>query len=151
MAVDVSDRLGKPQLAGGFVVGKGYVKKRALAGAGMEVGGLIGGVISATGDYIGAKTAPKTETPSFKGLAYLAVSADEVVLFKARQGFRSPSVEEELARLSRSDIQSTEFSGGYLSHLTIVPRDGGAWEFEVQRAYKKSGIAIAEALGAAIS
>lgn len=151
MGVDVSDRIGQTQLAGAFVVSKGFVKRAALSHAGAGVGGVLGGVISATGQAIGSKTAPVTDTPQFKGLAYLAVTEDEVVLFKAKQGFKSPSVTEELARLRRSDIQDSEFRSGYLSHLTIRPLDGGPWEFEVQRVYKKAGRAVADALGATIS
>jgi len=151
MAVDVSDRLGKAQLAGAFVVGKGFVKKKALGNAGAGVGGVLGGVISAAGGAVAAKTAPRSDTPAFKGLAYLAVTEDEVVLFKAKQGFKSPSVSEEIGRLARGEIESSEYRGGYLSHLTIRPREDGPWEFDVQRAYKKSGRAVADALGATIS
>lgn len=148
MAVDVSDRLGAAQLAGAFVVGKGFVRKKALSNAGVGVGGAIGGVIGAAGDYVGSKTTPGSDAPDFKGLAYLAVTAEEVVLFKAKQGFRSPSVEQELARLPRAEIETSEFRSGYLSHLKLNLRDGSNWEFEVQRAYKKQGVAVAGALGA---
>jgi hypothetical protein len=149
MAVDVSDRLGATQLAGAFVVGKGFIKKKALGNAGAGVGGLIGGAISAAGEYAASKTVTDhTDSPELKGVGYLAVTADEVVLFKTKPGFRAPSVSDEIARLPRGEIQTSEFDSGYVSHLKLHLLDGGIWEFSVQRAYKKSGIAVAETLGA---
>lgn len=151
MAVDVSDKLGKQQLAGAFVVNRGFVKKSALNNAGSQVGGALGGVISAAGGAIANKTTPETETPKFRGLAYLAVTDSELVLFNAKQGMMSPSVGEEITRLPRNEIRSSEFHAGYVSQLTIHPNEGGSWELSVQRAYKKAGQAIAQELQAVIS
>jgi hypothetical protein len=148
MAVDVSDRLGATQLAGAFVVSNGFVKKRAMGSAGAGVGGLLGGAISAAGEALASKATPQTATPDFRGVAFLAVTDGEVVLFKTKQGLRAPSVSDELARLPRSEIQTSDFDSGYVSHLKLQLLDGGSWEFSIQRAYKKSGIAVAEVLGA---
>ena len=48
MALDASQLLGSPQLAGVKVSPRGLAKGTALGSAGIGVGGLLGGAISAT-------------------------------------------------------------------------------------------------------
>jgi hypothetical protein len=52
MALDASEQIGAPQLAGTLVMPKGTTKKTALGGAGIGVGGALGAAISSTGSAL---------------------------------------------------------------------------------------------------
>jgi hypothetical protein len=143
---DASQVLGSPEVAGTFLNPKGTLKKKATASAGRAVGGLVGAVGSNL-----AQSHQKQEgtTPDFGQVGYLAVTADELALVRGKIGAIKPKIRDEvLARRPRSDVQSVELEGGKLikADLTIQFADGGAWEFEVPKVYRKTADRLVQEL-----
>ena len=140
MALDASHVLGAQQLAGVRVNPKGFLKRRAAAGAGMYAGGAVGAVVgAAAGARAGRQEqelASVSETPSFR-LAYLAVTADELALIRLKTGLVGVKLAEVIERVSRSEVASGELGGGVSPALTVGFRDGGEWLLEVPRPFKR--------------
>lgn len=149
MAGDAADALGAPEVAGSFVSAKGLTGRMAKVAASGVVGGVIGGMAAqaaATGKkYDGA--------PDFGTTGYVAVSAEEVAIVQAKKGLMKPKVGSEvIARAPRSEIASAELDPGALkSALKIEFADGGWWEFEVPKIYRKSAEQVVRALGGSVS
>ena len=151
MAADASQALGAPEVAGTFVNPKGMAKKMTASVAGGVVGGAIGsaGASAATGGaYAGA-----ADVPEFGRVAYVAVSAGEIVLVKTKSGMMKMKITEEvLARAPRTEIASVELDAGrLLSHLRIGFADGMQWEFDVPKANQKAAKGFVAALGGTVS
>lgn len=141
MAIDASELIGAPQIAGVKVMSRGATMGRAVNQGGLAVGGLIG---AAGGALASGKTAKKgaadrAETPEFKGQALLALTDDEVVLVKLKQGAMSAKPTEVLARAPRDQVTTAELAGGLVPKLSIAFADGSAWSMDVPRVVKKQG------------
>jgi hypothetical protein len=143
MAEDASAALGAPQLAGSFVGPKGLTRSMTARAAGGIVGAALAGGAGAEG------------TPNFGRVGYLAVSDGELALVKAKSamlGLKMKPTEEVLARVSRSEVASTELDKGALkSSLKIEFTGGGAWEFEIPKANRKTAGQVVGALGGRVS
>jgi hypothetical protein len=147
MAADASEALGAPQLAGSFVSPKGLTKQLTAGAAGTVVGGAAGSMAAhmATGglQWDGA--------PDFGRVGYVAVTAEEIAIVKGKSGLMKPKVGSEvIARAPRSEIAAVELDPGALkAALKVRFADGGHWEFEVPKIYRKTAQQVVRALGGA--
>lgn len=148
MALDASQVLGSPQLAGVKVSPRGFTKRTAAGSAGIGVGGILGGAISATaGATAGRRQAQMaSETPNFGRVAYLAVTEDELALIKLT-GLATFKLDQVIERVPRSDVASAELGRSIAPSLTITFGNRGSWQLEVARVAKKDAEAVVHALG----
>ncbi len=134
------------EIVGTLVNPKGMAKKMTAAVAGRLVGGLAGSL--AVGMATGSPYAGVPDLPDFGRVGYVAVTADEVAVLKTKSGALKMKVTDEvLVRVRRSQIVSVEWNEGtLLSHLVVDFADGTSWEFDIPKAAKRSGGAVAHAL-----
>jgi hypothetical protein len=169
LAAQISGVLGAPQVAGAFVNPKGLTKSAAIGEAGNQVGGVFGVVGSAITGFLtnlALEIFPKRRahkeyedhssnvahdaTPLFDTIAYLAVSADDVLLVQANTDMArwvklGPEV---MGRVPRSAVAFAELDlGHWLSTLRIESADDGWWQFEVRRKHRDTAEQVARALG----
>lgn len=123
MALDSSQLLGAPQLAGAKVNPRGMAK---------HVAGGVTGTLPARIAY-GPTVRANPDTPTFGRLAFLAVTESEVALIKLKSGVVRVFLDEVVERVSRSDVASAELGGGVAPPLTVTFTDGSTWELEVPR------------------
>jgi hypothetical protein len=144
---DAADVLGAPEVAGAWVNRRGKAKRTMSTVAGAEIGGAVGSVVGA-GISQGSPR-PTAETPDFGGFAYLALSADELVLVKGKQGLMKLKMTDEVvAKVPRSDVVSIEAGEGKIAApLTITFSDGGQWDLEVARAHRSAAEQVVAELG----
>ncbi len=144
MAGDASDVLGAPQVAGSFVSPKGLTKRMAGVAAAGVVGGVAGGMAAQA-----AATGRKYEgAPDFGVIGYVAVTADEVAIVKGKQGLMKPKIGSDvIARAPRSEVAAVELDPGALkAALKISFTNGGWWQFEVPKIYRKTAQQVVSAL-----
>ena len=145
---DASKALGAPEIAGAWIERKGFAKKEMNAIASAEIGGMLG---AAVGTGLSGKATPKptAETPSFGAYAYLALSANDLVLVKAKQGLTGLKLTDDvIASVPRSAVASVELGQGKVSSpFTITFSDGGTWELEVARARRRGAERVIAELG----
>ena len=141
MAIDASELLGAPQIAGVKVMARGATMGRALNQGGVSVGGLIGaaGGALASGKAAKAGAAGRADTPEFKGQALLALTDAEVALVKLKQGAVSAKPTEVIARAPRDQVSGASLANGLVPKLSITFTDGSAWSMDVPRVVKKQG------------
>jgi hypothetical protein len=154
MARDASDVLGSPQLVGLTVNPRGLSKGKTLGGSGIYAG-LAGALISSFAAMRAgkqqAKIAAESQTPAFKRIALLSLTADDLALVtlvkvKGQKGLQAQDV---IARVPRRDVASTELGGGgiYSPPLTITFHNGDRWELETPRPFKKQAQELVHAFG----
>jgi hypothetical protein len=154
MARDASEVLGSPQLAGVTVNPRGLAKSRSLGMSGIYAG-LIGAVVSSFASMKAgqkqAKIAAESQTPEFKRIALLAVTADELALvslvkIKGKSGLEPQDV---IVRVPRGEVASAELGGGgiYSPPLTITFRNGDIWQLETPRPFKKKAQEVVQLFG----
>ena len=152
MAIDASELLGAPQIAGVKVMARGATMGRAFNQGGVAAGGLIGAAGGALAGGKAAKSgaASRGDTPGFKGQALLALTDDEVALVKLKQGAISAKPSEVIARAPRDQITDATLANGLVPKLSISFSDSSAWSMDVPRVVKKQGDTnrIVELLGA---
>jgi hypothetical protein len=148
MALDASQILGSPQLAGVKVNSRGAARSKVAGSAGIGVGGILGGAISATAGTRAERRQAQvaSETPNFGRVAYLAVTEYELALIKLK-GLVTFTLDEVITRIPRSDVASAELGGGLAASLTIKLSNGDSWQLEVPRPSKKHAQAVVHALG----
>jgi hypothetical protein len=149
MALDASQVLGSPQLAGVKVNPRGAAKSKAAGPAGAAVGGIVGAVYGATAGMRAERQQMQVaaETPEFGRVAYLAVTQDELALIKLKSSLVTFTLDEVIVRIPRSDVASAELGRGIASSLTITFGNGDSWQLEVPRPSKKHAQAVVHALG----
>jgi F0F1-type ATP synthase membrane subunit c/vacuolar-type H+-ATPase subunit K len=141
MAIDASELLGAPQIAGVKVMPRGAMMARAVNQGGMSVGGVIGAAGGALGSGKAAKAgvADRAETPEFKGQALLTLTDVDVALVKLKQGALSAKPTEVIARAPREQVTGVTLASGLVPKLSISFADGSAWSMDVPRVIKKQG------------
>ena len=141
MAIDASELLGAPQIAGVKVMARGATMGRAFNQGGAAVGGLIGAAGGALASGKAAKkgAAGRAETPDFKGQALLALTDADVALIKLKQGAVSAKPTEVIARAPRDQVTEATIANGLVPKLSISFADGSAWTMDVPRVVKKQG------------
>jgi hypothetical protein len=137
MALDASQVMGSPQLAGVKVNPRGMAKR---------VAGGVAGRLPARIVY-GSSDQTTSESPNFGRLAYLAVTDDELALIKLKSGLVTLKLDEVIMRIPRSDVASAELGSGIASPLTITFGNGDSWELEVPPPNQKHAQAVVHALG----
>jgi hypothetical protein len=140
MALDASEILGSPQLAGVKVNRQGTTKKAYV--------GIVGAKIIDKANERKGKVAPESQTPDFGRLAWLAVTADEVALVELK-GSLTLKLNEVIARAPRSEVAAAELGGASIMispPLKIQFKDGGSWDFEVPRPSRNDAVAVADVL-----
>ena len=151
MAYNASEILGAPQVAGARVLSKGFIMKHAWGpgGAGLA-GGVAGAVASASGTEVLKRKEKRQEeqspsvTPKIGRSAYLAATADELALVDINQKSLTGKLSDVLMRVPRDQVESVDFKGGFVSHLTVAFTDGSRWEFDVAKGGGKDCKALAE-------
>jgi hypothetical protein len=148
MALDASQLLGSPQLAGVKVSPKGLTMSIATRNAGVGVGGALGAVIGSTASTRADRRQAKTgsETPDFGRVAYLAVTQEELALIKLKSGLATFKLDEVIERVPRGDVASAEIREGVAPSLTIRFGNGDSWRLEFGRVVKKDARAVVRAL-----
>ena len=134
----------KSSIAHTYVEPRGAIRSFVSKAAGRELLGTVGGVVADMG------TKPPEKSPVKAGdIAYMAVFADEVVVFKGKRGaFKPKPTEEVIATVPRSAVASARLDRKSMKGvLTLTFQDGEPWEFDMPRAYLKSADAVAKALG----
>src|SRR6185437_8926529 len=140
MAIDASELLGAPQIAGVKVMARGATMSRAW-----NQGGAAGGLIGAAGGALASGKASKkgsaarADTPEFKGQALLVLTDDEVALVKLKQGAVSAKPTEVIARAPRDQVAEANLANGLVPKLSITFTDGSTWSMDVPRVVKKQG------------
>ena len=136
MALDASQLLGSPQLAGAKVNPRGMARR---------VAGGVAGTLPARIVY-GPSNRTASDTPKFGRLAYLAVTESELALIKLRSGVVRVFLDEVVERVPRTQVASAELGGGVAPPLTIIFSDGSNWDFEVPRPSKGHAKSVVGAL-----
>ena len=92
---------------------------------------------------------PTAETPSFGAYGYLALSANDLVVVKAKQALTGMKLTDDvIASVPRSAVASAELGQGKVSSpFTITFSDGGSWELEVARARRRGAERLIAELG----
>jgi hypothetical protein len=137
MALDASQVLGSPQLAGVKVNPRGMSKR---------VAGGIAGQLPARIVY-GASGQTTSEAPDFGRLAYLAVTDSELALIKLKSGLVTVKLDEVIVRIPRSEVVSAELGSGLVTPLTLMFGNGDSWRLEVPPPNKKHAEAVVHVLG----
>ena len=145
MAMDASQMLGMPQIAGVLVNPRGLASATAaptaLAAGGPLVGTLAAGVIQ------DAESDPgREETPRFGRAAWLAVTERDLALVKLK-GLVKAKLDEVIAKISREDVTAIELGDGKLTRpMVIAFADGTHWQLEVAPQLVKRAQSVIEAL-----
>lgn len=150
MALDATELLGSPQLAGCKVNPRGSNKAIIRkAGVGEGLGGVVAGAVA--GKKLGAEReqAAASVTPAFTMIGWLALTATELALVSIDRK-RGLSLDEVLARVPRSEITSVELGKAapmISKPLTITFTNGDYWIVEVPALGKGDVKEIAAAFG----
>jgi hypothetical protein len=121
-------------VVGTFVEPRGMIRSVVAAAAGREVLGLVGAVAASS---IAASSQPDA-SPLAKGqIAYLAVFADQVILFRAKRGALKPKATDEvIASAARSELRTAAVDKGRIAGvLTLTFADGSTWAFDVPKVH----------------
>jgi hypothetical protein len=142
MSSDASAVLGAQEIAGSFVSQKGLTKEITGQTAARLVAGAAG-TIAASG------LADDGAAPDFGNTGYVAVTASEVAIVKAKSGLMKPKVGDAVvARMPRDQITNVELGTHMLTAgLTITFASGQSWSFEVPRVFRSSAERVVQALG----
>jgi len=140
-------------LAGTFVEPRGTIKSIIAGGTQNVFGTASRAVGAAMGEA--ADRDMSGSSPLKKGdIAYLGVTPDAVILFRAKRGaFKPKATAEPIATASRSETASASIAEGRLGSaaLSIAFRDGTTWTFDIPRVHLKGAREIAAVLGSATS
>jgi len=137
-----------PILAGGLVTAKG----RAKAVMGGALAGAVGGSVLKAGAQTLAEHSNQEASPlppsAFK-LAYLAVTAKEIVLVEGKPGLVGTKATSVAATAPRASFVSGAIGGGTMAKaLTLNFAGDVTWELEVPRANVKEIEGVLKELGA---
>jgi hypothetical protein len=151
MAIDASEVLGSPQIAGVVVNRRGTARRRAGTSGGVGVGsgptGIVGGAI---GSKIAGKLMPAAsegggETPAKGG--FLALTKDEFAVVELKSGLVKLKPVGVVVRMPRSQVTSAELGSSVsVMPLTISLADGTRWDWEVPRPSRKQAEKLVEVL-----
>jgi hypothetical protein len=132
-------------IAATFVEPRGMIRSIVAGVAGKEVLGAVG----ATAAAMAASRGTDDASPLKKGqIAYLAVSAEELTMFRAKRGaFKPKPTTEAIASAPRADVSSATVEKGRIAGvLEIRFADGESWTFDVPKVHLSGANEIAAAL-----
>src|ERR1700690_3404441 len=137
-------------LAGTFVEPRGTILSVIARGTGQVFGAASRVVGAAMSDH--AERERAGSSPLAKGdIAYLGVTADAVILFRAKRGLLKPKATDEvIATAPRAETASAGVEEGRLSSvLSIVFTDATTWTFDTPKIHLKGAREITTALAPA--
>ena len=150
VAGGVGDMAENGTLAGTFVEPRGTILSVIARDTGHVFGIATRAVGAALGDV--AERERAGSSPLAKGdIAYLGVTADAVILFRAKRGLLKPKATDEvIATAPRAEAASARVDEGRLtSVLTIAFTDATTWTFDIPKIHLKGAREIATALAPA--
>jgi hypothetical protein len=112
------------------------VRSIVAATAGREVLGALGSLSAERAASAGTEGA----SPLKKGdIAYLSVSADQVILCKAKRGaFKPKPTDEVIAAAPREAVREAKLDKGRIAGVLEVSfDDGSSWAFDVPKVHLK--------------
>jgi hypothetical protein len=128
-------------MTGTFVEPRGMIRSIVAATAGREALGAVGSLSAERAASAGTDGA----SPLKKGdIAYLSVSADQVVLCKAKRGaFKPKPTDEVIAAAPRAAVRAAKIEKGRIAGvLELSFEDGSTWAFDVPKVHLKGAQAI---------
>jgi hypothetical protein len=153
MALDASEKLGTPQIAGVRVNRRGFGKSimaRGSGGAG-GVGGVLGRAMVSVWAGKKAKTeqseAAVSSAPPFGKIAFLVLTEGELALIDT-DSRTTVKLTDVLARVNRSEVTSIEVgkAGPMLAKpITVTFVNGQIWLLEVPAPLKRGAKKLANA------
>jgi hypothetical protein len=133
-------------LAGVFVTSRGDAIATGLT---VGIGGIAGaaaGVAADSSAGAGAATLPRGK------LGYLAVTANDVVIVRAKRGaFKPKATDEVVLQLPRTELTASRYrKGKAVGVFELVLSDGETWAFDVGRAFATGAMRVAHELGTTV-
>ena len=124
---------GHVAIAATFVEPRGMIRSVVAGVAGREILGAVG-LAAASAASAGTARASPLRTGQ---IAYLSVSADELVLFHAKRGaFRPRPTDEVVASAPRSTVESATLEKGRLAGVLEISFAGGSnWAFDIPKVH----------------
>jgi hypothetical protein len=131
-------------IAATFVEPRGMIRSVVAGVAGREILGAVG---EAAASAASAGTAGASPLRTGQ-IAYLSVSADELVLFHAKRGaFRPKPTEEVVASAPRSTVESATLEKGRIAGVLEIFFAGGSnWAFDIPKVHLGGAQQVAAAL-----
>ncbi len=131
-------------IAATFVEPRGMIRSVVAGVAGREILGAVG---SAAASAASAGTAGASPLRTGQ-IAYLSVSADELVLFHAKRGaFRPKPTDEVVASAPRSTVESATLEKGRIAGVLEISFAGGSnWAFDIPKVHLGGAQQVAAAL-----
>jgi hypothetical protein len=132
-------------LAGVFVTSRGD----AIA-TGLTVG--IGGIAGAAAGVAADKRSAGVATLPRGKLGYLAVTADDVVIVRAKRGaFKPKATDDVVLQLPRTELTASRYrKGKAVGVFELVLSGGETWAFDVGRAFASGAMRVAHELGTTV-
>ncbi len=134
MALDASQILGSPQLAGVRVSPRGSARRIAK------------GSNPALRFVRDNEPCKPDQTPPFGLNGYLAVTDHELALIGLRMGWRNLRIDHVVTRIPRRAVASVELGDAPNAPLTVTLGNGERWELEVPTFYGGQAKKVAAAL-----
>jgi hypothetical protein len=131
-------------IAATFVEPRGMIRSVVAGVAGREILGAVG---EAAASVASAGTAGASPLRTGQ-IAYLSVSADELVLFHAKRGaFRPRPTDEVVASAPRSTVESATLEKGRIAGVLEISFAGGSnWAFDIPKVHLGGAQQVAAAL-----
>jgi hypothetical protein len=136
-------------LAGTFVEPKGTIRSIIGRGTANVFGAASRAVDAVVVANVEGQMAGSSPVPP-GSIAYLGVTADAVILFRAKRGLLKPKATDELiANAPRTEVATAAVAEGRLaSVLTLTFADQSSWTFDIPKIHLKGAREIAAALAA---
>jgi hypothetical protein len=134
------------ETVGTFVEPRGMVSSIVAGTVGREVLGAVGAVSAQRA----VESRQAGSSPIRAGqIAYLALSGEQLTLFRAKRGaFRPKATDEVIAIAPRASVSAADLERGRLAGvLQVTFTDGSTWAFDVPKVHLSGAEAIAAALG----
>ena len=136
-------------IAATFVEPRGMIRSVVAGVAGREILGVVGLAAEAAAGSAAASAGTAGASPLRTGqIAYLSVSADELVLFHAKRGaFRPKPTDEVVALAPRSSVESATLEKGRIAGVLEISFAGGStWAFDIPKVHLGGAQRVAAAL-----
>lgn len=136
---------GHVAIAATFVEPRGMIRSVVAGVAGGELLGAVGLTAVAAAASAGTGGASPLQAGQ---IAYLSVSAEEIVLFHAKRGaFRPKPTDEVVASAPRSTVESARLEKGRLAGVLEISLAGGStWAFDIPKVHLGGAQQVAAAL-----
>jgi hypothetical protein len=137
---------GSTQSLGTFVEPRGMVRSIIAGTAGRELLGPVAGMAA----QHASESKHADSSPIHAGqIAYLALTDDELTLFRAKRGaFRPKVTDETIATALRTSVRGAAVDRGRLAGvLEVTFDDDSTWTFDVPKVHLSGADEIVAALG----